>query len=296
MALSTPAAGRDRSIWENFPRLQQLGLDEVAVVQFHLDRPDLTPFASVLDDDERRRVDRFVHDVHRRRFVVAHSAVRLILGACLEQPPQWLRFTRTRLGKPGLVGTGELQFNLSHSEDVAILAVARGREVGIDVEQQRPVDVLDLASRFFAPAERESICSLPPHEQESAFFRCWTRKEALVKAIGCGLSMALDAFAVHVDHSAREQTMSSFTADPSAVRRWRITGLPAPDGYTAALAARGQDWRVVRYRDFDTASDPTSTPRTSIRMRGGAGCTSGRVPECHSEPCSGKLVTTVDER
>ena len=156
------------------------------------------------------------------------------MGRCAEG----LRFTHGAAGKPELAAAGELQFSCSSSRDVAVVAVARGRRVGVDVERLRPVrEPLAIARSLLAEEEQAALAALAPAERDAAFLRCWTCKEARVKASGAGLGMGLDGFAVSVAENVRPQLL----ADGFAVR-----GVAAPAGHVAALAAEGADWRVRR--------------------------------------------------
>jgi 4'-phosphopantetheinyl transferase len=165
-----------------------------------------------------------------KRSLVGHVALRLVLGELAGTAPENLRFERrcghcggTGHGKPHLVGGSDLDFSLSHSGELALIAVARGRRVGADVERVRPrTDVLAIARGSLSARERESIESLGTGEaRRAAFFRCWTRKEAYLKGLGAGLAGGLDT-------------------DPEEAHDWQIRSLPTPPGYAAAVAAEGQ--------------------------------------------------------
>jgi 4'-phosphopantetheinyl transferase len=180
-----------------------------------------------LDDEERERAVAIRDDAARRRYVVSHGAVRLVLGRLTGTAPDRLRLARrcghccaTDHGKPCLPGS-ELDFSISHSGGLAAVAVARGRRVGVDVERvRRGTDVLAVARGALSPAELLEIeTPATDAERRAAFFRCWTRKEAWLKATGVGLAGELDG-----------------VAGPD----WGIHSLPAPAGYAAAVAAEGQ--------------------------------------------------------
>src|SRR5688500_19575344 len=181
-----------------FPTRPQLMIDEVHVVRFPLDAAtDIASFLVLLDRDECRRADRFVQDRDRRRSVVSHGMTRLVLGRCLRRPPGSLRFTSNNWGKPALAGqANRLQFSLAHAGERGLLAVGLERQIGVDIEQHRPLRALDLSRRFFSPDEHSVLQSLAPDEQLPAFFRCWTRKESFLKALGAGLSFPLAGFEV----------------------------------------------------------------------------------------------------
>jgi 4'-phosphopantetheinyl transferase len=180
-----------------------------------------------LDDEERERATVFRDEAARRRFVVTHGALRLVLGRLTGTPPDLLRLARrcglcggTDHGKPRLPSS-DLDFSISHSGGMAAIAVARGRKVGVDVERVRQrTDVMAVAGSSFSPAEQRRIESpATDEERRAAFFHCWTRKEAWLKATGLGLAGGLDT-----------------VPGPG----WSIRTLRAPAGYMAAVAAEGQ--------------------------------------------------------
>ena len=152
-----------------------------------------------------------------------------------------VRLARAPRGKPYLAHDGvDLRFNLSHSEDTALLAVARAREVGIDVEENRPGrDWLGIARRFFSPAEAAVLAELPSSEREAAFYRCWTRKEAYLKACGAGMSMRLDSFEVSLAPGEPPALLRSARGADEA-RRWPLFEVPAGAGFSAALAVESR--------------------------------------------------------
>jgi 4'-phosphopantetheinyl transferase len=207
---------------------------------------------ALLDDDERARSMRFVRPPDRRRFVLAHAALRLFLARCLDIHPAAVRYENGVHGKPRLApGLPSLEFNLSHSGGLGVVAVARDRPVGVDVEQLRDVpDALSIADTHFSAAEREVLRSLPPAEQRGAFFRCWTRKEAVVKAVGEGFGRALDSFDVDLTPGSLS-ALTRFDGSAGDVAGWSLRELPAPAGYEAAgavaVAARAPQarWRQL---------------------------------------------------
>jgi 4'-phosphopantetheinyl transferase len=207
---------------------------------------------NLLAEDEWRRADRFVNESDRRRFVAAHGLARIILGRCVDRPPQSLHFAVASRGKPRLEDQAvPLRFNLSHAGGRALLAISRDREVGVDIERVRAIEVLELATRFFASGERAALCSLPSDQQQAAFFRCWTRKESFIKALGDGLSFPLDGFEVSLAaesaHEGQEPILRACDAAPDELGRWTIAPLVMDPGYAAALTAGGHGWRLVRW-------------------------------------------------
>jgi len=165
-------------------------------------RLDVSPGEAepVLSDQERWRADRFAFPRDRRRYVVARARLRDLLGERLGVRPETVELTYGPNGKPALgprFAWAKLHFNASHCEDLAVFAFATGRQVGVDVEAVRSMDDADaVAARFFSPAEKTVYRALPPRDRPLAFFQCWTRKEAFIKAVGDGLSYPLDQFDV----------------------------------------------------------------------------------------------------
>jgi 4'-phosphopantetheinyl transferase len=210
-----------------------------------LDRPvdDVHALAGVLSADEHARAGRFRFERDRRRFVVARAALRAILGWCLGRDPRRLRFSYGRFGKPHLapeLRDRRICFNLSHAHDRALIAVAHGRELGVDLELVRPIADLPLiARRSFSARVNAELRSLGADEALRGFFSCWTRKEAVQKAIGRGLGASLDHFDVPVHPGP-----GPFLTVQAAGRRWNLIDLePHPD-FAAALAAQGRGPRV----------------------------------------------------
>jgi 4'-phosphopantetheinyl transferase len=211
---------------------------------------------ALLDDDERARSIRFARPPDRRRFVLAHAALRLFLARCLGVDPAAVRYENGVHGKPRLApGLPSLEFNLSHSGGLGVLAVARDRSVGVDVEQLRDVpDALSIADTHFSAAEREVLRSLPAAEQRGAFFRCWTRKEAVVKAVGEGLGRALDSFDVDLAPGSTS-ALIRFDGRAGDVAGWSLRELTAPAGYEAAGAvAVGPPASRTRWRELSIAA------------------------------------------
>lgn len=209
---------------------------------------DLEACFSMLDADEQARADRFRFSKHRRRFILAHAAVRGILAARLGVPPCALNFCRSAHGKPYLESADAPVFSLSHSHEMALLAVAAEGELGIDIEWCRDLAHAEMAQRFFAADEAAALAALPPDRQREGFFACWTCKEAYIKAKGLGLSLPLHAFSVAIDPQQAPQLLSS-RHDPGDVGPYRFWEVPVAAGYRAALAYRGAA-ESPRYRDW----------------------------------------------
>jgi len=172
--------------------------DRIAVWSWSLDA-DPMPSEALLSEDEKARGRSFVAAHHRRRFVAARSRLRSLLGQHLGLDPEAIVFVLNAYGKPSVVQAPSVHFSLSHSGDQALLAVSDTLVVGADLEQVRPLDHLELARRNFHRDEVAAIEGKPSESaQRQAFFRIWTLKEAVVKALGMGLSLPLDSFAVSI--------------------------------------------------------------------------------------------------
>ncbi|HWI09093.1 MAG TPA: 4'-phosphopantetheinyl transferase superfamily protein [Solirubrobacteraceae bacterium] len=193
---------------------------------------------ALLDDSERARAERFVRLEDHDRFVLAHAALRLLLARCLGVEPATVRYAQRAHGKPGLgADLARLEFNMSHSGRLGLLAVARDRPVGVDVEAVRGMaDALSIADTQFSALEREALRALAPSERRPAFFRCWTRKEAVIKADGEGLGRPLSSFDVDLAPGSTA-ALTSFDGRPAELAGWSLRDLAAPPGYVAAGAA-----------------------------------------------------------
>jgi 4'-phosphopantetheinyl transferase len=227
--------------------------DEVHVWRVNLEAgPDrVGEFRKILSGDERERADRFHFEKDRVAFTVARAAARSILGACLEANPCGLVFQYGPQGKPALDGAAAnsgLRFNVSHSGQLALVAVTRDREIGVDIERIRPLKAGDrLPERFFSQAEVKSLRALPETKQLEGFFTCWTRKEAYIKAKGGGLSVPLDQFTVSLA-PGEPPALLDVRWDLQEPRRWTFANLYPEDGYAAALIAEGSDWTLKRWQ------------------------------------------------
>ena len=224
-----------------------------------------------LTADECQRAERYVFEKDRTHFVVARGLLRVLLGRYLRQDPQHLRFTYGPHGKPALAtdtGGMSLRFNVSHSHGLALYAITRGREVGVDVERIRPeVAQEKIAERFFSPREVTVLRALPTPLQAPAFFACWTRKEAYIKAKGDGLSLPLDQFDVSLAPGEPAALLHT-TWDPQEAACWALQDLaPAPD-YRAAVVVAGHDWRLTCWEGPAAYLDVTNTPH--VANQGGA--------------------------
>ena len=199
----------------------------------------------LLAPDERARADRFIFEADRRRYIVARGVLRTLLGRYLRVEPATLVFRYGAHDKPSLAetpGGRDVRFNLSHSYGWALHAFAVGREVGVDVERIRPeTDITGVAEYSFSPAEVASLRSVPEGQRREAFFNCWTRKEAFIKAHGEGISLGLSRFDVTL-RPGEPAALLRFDQDPAEAARWSMRALDAGAGYKAALAVEGEGW------------------------------------------------------
>jgi 4'-phosphopantetheinyl transferase len=208
----------------------------------------------LLSPDEQERAARFKFEHLREGFTLARAALRVLLAQNLNAPPAELAFTYGARGKPELAGAASaLRFNLSHSGGMAVYALTGGGEVGVDVERVRPVhDMEDIARRFFNAGEVADLLTVEPALRETAFFTCWTRKEAFIKATGEGLGHPLDSF--RVSFLPGEACRFLEIAGSAGAGEWALHSLALPAGYVGALAFRGAE-RQVRARAALTAGD-----------------------------------------
>lgn len=207
----------DFSIWRDIPAPPVLENNQVHVWRIQLNALETSATAKYLSEDERLRAARFYFERDRVRFIVGRGVLRILLGQYLGREPARICFSYNAQGKPFV--SGGVEFNLSHANDLMLLAVTREMPVGIDVETGRTnLNVKEIAARFFLQEEFQMLENLPEPERMEYFLRQWTRKEALVKAIGTGIA-------------------ENFPGDPAP--EWSIYTFCPKTEYSAALAVRG---------------------------------------------------------
>lgn len=242
--MSAPGAAAAR--WETPPvEHYQVGAAvHVWRVSVRQSAPQLRDAAETLSDQEHIQARRFRQPADRDRYVAAHSALRTILGRYLNEVPAQIRFVTGAQGKPGLAPefqASRLRFNLAHSGEWALVAVVAGREVGVDVEQFRPLpEAAPIAERNFAPAELAALSDLTAEERPAAFFNIWACKEAFIKATGLGLSYPLRDFSVPLRPLAGRPVL----IQTSGGQQWGLMQLAFGAGYAGAVVAEGLDWGV----------------------------------------------------
>jgi 4'-phosphopantetheinyl transferase len=199
---------------------------------------------SVLSGDERRRADRFLREDDRARFTAARALLRRTLGQALGERPERLAFAYGARGKPALAAPFDasgLRFNLSHSAGRALLAMARDREIGVDLERIRPVRFgPKIAHRFFSDDERHALDGLTGTAWDEGFFRCWTRKEAFIKAVGDGLSFPLKSFSVPMGREVKDEAVRVHDGSRT-IRPWILSAVDAGPGFLAAIVVESRD-------------------------------------------------------
>jgi 4'-phosphopantetheinyl transferase len=205
----------------------------------------------LLSADELERASRFRHDLHRHRFVARRTALRELLGRYLGEEPGRLRFAYGPYGKPSVVsasgaggqGGAGLTFSLSHREDHAVCVIGREALLGVDIEVVRAFPEMEpIAERFFSPPESAAIAEASAAERPAAFYRFWTCKEALLKAIGAGFGRPLDSFVVEIETDSQPRLLHADGDDPAA---WTLFSFSFPPTYAGSIAVRG-DPRIVR--------------------------------------------------
>jgi len=233
---------REFRLPDQFPAGLSLGNSEIHVWHRRRDpeEAELERLRTVLSNDELARAARFRFEKDRNEFIVSRGMLRCVLGSYISKSPTDLQFQYSEFGRPMLTAAANvpsIDFNVSHSGGVILWAFAQNRRIGVDVEELRPdFDTLEIAERFFSTSERQTLRSLPPDRRPEAFFRCWTRKESFIKALGEGLSHPLDQFDVTLATGAPAQLLAT-RPNASDVKAWAMWDISVPDGYAAALTA-----------------------------------------------------------
>lgn len=248
--------------WSNPPPDLDLPQGEVHVWRASVDRTDsqVEALVETLSVDERDRAGKFYFERDRRSFILARGTLRSLLARYLHRCPARLRFCYGPHGKPALTrdtGGDTVRFNLSHSHGLALFAITRHGDVGIDVELIRPHFASEeIAERFFSPREVFMLRNVPVEKRGEAFFNCWTRKEAYIKATGKGLSLPLDEFAVSLAPGEPAALLETRT-DPREASRWCLRSLAPGPGYVGALAVATECSELKRW---DWSAEPWHEP------------------------------------
>lgn len=237
------------------PRLTSSGESQLSKKDVHVWHVNVKSLAgrvhqwsNLLSQTERSRSEAFAHQSDQERFVIAHGVLRILIGRYLNVAPANLKFAEVARKKPcleAIYADSGLQFNLSHSHGYVLLAFTYNRQVGIDIEYMRSLpDLEKIANKTFSLQENKEIKKLKPEERIAAFYRCWTRKEAFVKALGEGLYYPLDRFSVSI-FPEESNCLLQIDERPAETSHWTILNLETDPEYAAALAVNGHNWEPV---------------------------------------------------
>jgi 4'-phosphopantetheinyl transferase len=230
------------SLQENEVQLWRADLDALA--------PHESRWQQILSADEQKRAARFHFAKDRQHFAAARAILRIILGGYLGVDPVGIDFRYSQREKPSLgadYAESGIRFNVSHSRGVALYAFARRIELGVDVECiNREIEVESIARRFFSAFEQQQLLNFAPGERAEAFFRCWTRKEAYIKATGDGLSLPLSEFDVSLRQGEKDCLIAT-RPDRGEAKQWLLREGPAGTGYIAAICGRGRKWKLTSW-------------------------------------------------
>lgn len=224
-------------MWKSPPEELSISSGMVHLWSVDLSAPPapISFYASLLSSDEQQRADRFYFQKHKDQFIVGRGLLRELIGKYAKVNPRNITFSYNQFGKPGFEQQAELKFNLSHSNGLAIIGFTIQMEIGLDLEKIDPaINVRQIARHFFAANEQKQIQELPADQQAAAFFKCWTSKEAFIKAHGQGLSLPLDQFEVEVipDQPA---AIKAVHWDLKPANTWDILGFVPRESFLAAL-------------------------------------------------------------
>lgn len=197
-------------------------------------------YRKLLTQEELVRADQYRFEKHRICYVVARAVLRLLVGKYIEVDPRDVVFSYIKNGKPLVVNQKGIQFNVSHSENYILIGFVKDYDLGVDVEYtKQPIEVQTIAASFFSKEEVAMLVSLAEEYQTQAFYNCWTRKEAFIKALGDGLSFPLDQFVVSMD-STKVATLLETKWNQKEKQKWSLKSIEVDRDYIGALAAKGQ--------------------------------------------------------
>lgn len=208
-------------------------------------------YKSILSKQEQERADRFHHSEQIRRYIIAHARLREILGSYLRINPNAINYSSNSHDKPFLVvkpGQQDVQFNLSHSHEIAIIAIAQFRPVGVDVEWLKPLpDYMNIARKYFSPGEVAALTKLKSKQSEQAFIQLWAGKEALIKARGVGLSTPLNQLCL--ENLLRQSVIVSMEDEETGEEKsWQVYKIHLNKDYVGAIATEAKDLEIQYYR------------------------------------------------
>ena len=246
--------------WKTSRLLPTLAENEVHIwrASLHTERSVLHTLQRLLADDEVTKARQFYFEKDRQHFIIARGVLRTLLSHYLNVPAHLLSFIYNAYGKPSLGSPfreSHLHFNLSHSQDIALYAFTYTRQIGIDVEYMRSdINYEELASSSFSAHEQTILSTLPQDLTRQAFFNCWTRKEAYIKARGKGISIPLDQFDVSLRPGEPAMLLASREV-PQELTHWSLQEFLPASSYAGAVAVEGSGW-YVNYWQWQSANEP----------------------------------------
>lgn len=235
--------------WTMPPIDRTLHHDEVHVwlAEYNTFRSQIPDLHLLLNVEEAKKAAQFYFEKDRRRFIVTHGLLRKLLAGYTNIPAAQLNFHHNAYGKPELSDQPQkatLHFNLSHSHELIVYAFTYAGDIGVDIEYMRAdIEYEQLTRRYFSPFENVELRRLPLSQCQQAFFNCWTRKEAYIKARGLGLSLALDSFDVTVRPDDPVKLLAS-RENAQEANRWLFASLPMSPQYAGTVIAEGHDWHM----------------------------------------------------
>lgn len=237
--------GKSVRNWQTVATRPHLGAEEIHLWQFSLQtsQAQIDSLRSLLSPEEISRANRLIRPEDGLRFIVGRAQLRQLLGSYLATTAQSVELSSLPHGKP-VLAEPRLSFNLSHSGDLALLAIARCAPLGVDLERLRPeLDWLPLARRYFSASEQQALQALAPNQQRNGFFTIWTRKEAWLKAIGRGFHLPFDTFDVSVPPAPA--ALIRHQGHPAAPLDWHLEDIPIAANYRATLAYPAPQKKVL---------------------------------------------------
>ncbi|MCW8957014.1 MAG: 4'-phosphopantetheinyl transferase superfamily protein [Gammaproteobacteria bacterium] len=227
------------------------GSVDIWLFQLNIAEPRIKQLYPLLSAEEKDRSERLINFIHRKRMIAAHGFMRSVLSLYLQRPPESLEFIRANRGKPSLIqltNEADIQFNLSHSHNLAILAVADSQALGIDIEfMDRKHEWKKIIHRFFSNTEQAAIFKLPEAQQELAFYQVWTRKEAHMKVTGQGLHLGPGQFTVSVPPEAAAFIENHKQPDD---RQWYMQDLSLPDMFDQYRSCLSSDRPITQLSQY----------------------------------------------
>jgi 4'-phosphopantetheinyl transferase len=228
-------------MWSNAPDNLILSEDDVHIwrADLEIDEYAQRSFLTLLSPDEKNRAQKFRFARDSRNFIAARGILRSLIGRYLAINPAQVSIQYSKFGKPCIANNNFLQFNISHSQNLALLAFTKRFTIGIDVEFVNPeIEAKDIAVNFFAKNEIVSLHALPEKQQALGFFNCWTRKEAFIKAVGEGLSFPLDKFEVSLEPGKPAKLLAT-DWDPKAISKWSMYSMSPGENFVGCLVIEG---------------------------------------------------------